>query len=65
MSDFLASWGPTFALFAIVLVVVQVGIARQMKLLKVRNDNDAQHTAELQKISQSLDRIASAVEKRS
>ena len=65
MSDFIVNWGPTFALFAGVLVVVQVGITRQMKLLKVRNDNDAQHTAELQKIGQSLARIASALENRS
>lgn len=62
MMDLLYYWGPTFAIAAAVLVSVQVGISKQTKLLNARNENSAQQTAELRKINQSLERVATAIE---
>lgn len=64
MSDFLASWGPTIVLFAIVLIAVEFAVAKQIKVIRTANENRAQQTEELKKISQSLERVAAALEKR-
>lgn len=62
MESFLLYWGPTLVAVAVVVVVMRAGLARQAKYFRTHNDNTAAHTAELSKIHQSLERIASALE---
>ena len=63
MVDFLASWGPIIVAFVMVLVAVEFAMARQTKMIKSANDKRAEQTAVLQKISNSLERVAAALEK--
>jgi len=65
MTDFLMSWAPTIVLFVIVLIAVEFAVAKQTKAIKASNETRAQQAEELKKISQSLERVAAALEKRS
>ena len=65
MTDFLMSWAPTIVLFVIVLIAVEFAIAKQTNAIKASNETRAQQAEELKKISQSLERVAAALEKRS
>ena len=62
MENFLLYWGPTLLVGAIVVVVMRLILSRQAKFFKTQADNVAAQTAELSKIHQSLERVASALE---
>jgi len=65
MTEILNYWGPTLLALVIVVAALRYAIMRQAKFFKDRSENDNAQTAELQKIGQSLERIAAALEARS
>jgi hypothetical protein len=57
-------WGPTILIAAMILAILRGGLSRQARYFKTQADNSTAQTAEMTKIHQSLERIASALESR-
>ena len=64
MTQFTMYWGPTILIAVILIVTVRFVLMRQAQFFKGRADNDKAQTEELQKIAQTLQRIAESLEAR-